>query len=71
MTTGEDSSKFVREAKVIVVDIDPVEHSKDGIQIDRLIVSDVKLFLLSLMKNDIKKTKKTWQDKCLHWKRFS
>ena len=69
MTTGEDSSKFAREAKVIVVDIDPVEHSKDGIQIDRLIVSDIKLFLLSLMKNDIKKTKKTWQDKCLHWKK--
>ena len=41
MTTGEEVDKFARMA-VIVVDIDPVEHSKKSIKIDRLIIADVK-----------------------------
>tara|TARA_S200000501_G_scaffold163003_1_gene153631 strand:+ start:1846 stop:3630 length:1785 start_codon:yes stop_codon:yes gene_type:complete len=69
MTTGEDCQKFAREAKVIVVDIDPIEHSKDGIRIDRLVISDLSIFLLSLIKEKIKKTNLTWQNKCLHWKK--
>jgi acetolactate synthase-1/2/3 large subunit len=67
MTTGE-SCKFVRDAKVIVVDIDRVEHSKDNVKIDRLVISDVKLFLTSLTAEGIKKTDRKWQNKCLHWK---
>ena len=49
MTTDSDCSKFAREAKVVVVDIDRVEHSKNIINIDRLIIADVKKFLTSLM----------------------
>ena len=67
MTTGE-SCKFVRDAKVIVVDIDRVEHSKDNVKIDRLVISDVKKFLTSLTAEGIKKADTKWQNKCLHWK---
>ena len=69
MTTGEEGNKFAREAKVIVVDIDRVEHSKEGIAIDRLIIADVKIFLNVLMGNNIKKVSNEWRNKCLHWKK--
>ena len=42
MTTGEDFQKFAREAKIIIVDIDSVEHSKESIEIDKLIIADLK-----------------------------
>ena len=70
MTTGEEGHKFAREAKVIVVDIDPVEHSKNTIDIDRLIVADVKKFLTALMHNYGEKVNEDWRDKCLHWKQI-
>jgi len=67
MTTGE-LCKFARGAKVVVVDIDPIEHSKHAIKIDRLVVSDVKDVLLELVKQDIQETSQSWRNKCLHWK---
>ena len=68
MTTGADKNKFARDAKIIVVDIDEVEHTKNTTNIDRLIIADVKKFLLLLMLEDIKKTNKEWLSKCKHWK---
>jgi acetolactate synthase I/II/III large subunit len=68
MTTGEELQKFAREAKVIVVDIDEVEHSKETIKIDRLIIADVKKTLMELIKNDEKKSINSWIEKCSHWK---
>ena len=70
MTTDSDCSKFARAAKVVVVDIDSVEHSKNIINIDRLIVADVKKFFEYLMSEDIKDTSVEWQNKCLHWKQI-
>ena len=67
MTTGE-SCKFAREAKVVVVDIDSVEHSKNNVNIDRLIIADVKKFLISFMKEDLNEANNEWRAKCLHWK---
>ena len=67
MTTGE-SCKFAREAKVVVVDIDRVEHSKNNVNIDRLIIADVKKFLISFMKEDLNEANNEWRAKCLHWK---
>lgn len=74
-TTGSETDQFVREGKVIAVDIDKVEHSKHGVKLDRLILADAKSFLSSLKKavdeidtdtfnNDLK----WWNDKCAHWK---
>lgn len=68
MTTGPDLSKFAREAKIIVVDIDRVEHSKNSDKIDYLIIADVKKILISLMDKEVKKTGKDWLSKCLQWK---
>ena len=70
MTTGSDSDKFAREAKVVVVDIDPVEHSKNTVKIDRLIIADVKKLLTSLMDADVKEASEEWRNKCLHWKQI-
>ena len=70
MTTDSDCSKFARAAKVVVVDIDRLEHSKNIINIDHLIIADVKIFLTSLMDEDVKEADEEWQNKCLHWKQI-
>lgn len=68
VTTGPDYENFARAAKVIVVDIDRVEHSKNTIKIDRLIISDVKKILIALMEKSVRIASNEWQKKCLHWK---
>lgn len=68
VTTGPDYASFARAAKIVVVDIDRVEHSKKTVRIDRLIVADVKKFLAALMGEDIRPASDKWQNKCLHWK---
>jgi acetolactate synthase I/II/III large subunit len=67
MTTGE-FCKFGRKAKIVVVDIDPVEHSKNGANIDHLVISDIKFFLTLIVNEKIKETEKKWIRKCMHWK---
>jgi acetolactate synthase-1/2/3 large subunit len=69
VTTGPDYHQFARAAKIIVVDIDPVEHTKKTVRIDRLIVADVRLFLSALLQADARATSDTWREKCLHWKK--
>lgn len=69
VTTGPDYDNFARAAKVIVVDIDRVEHSKKTVKIDRLIISDVKKFLVSLIEEDFRSASDKWQNKCIHWKK--
>lgn len=66
--TGSEYEKFARAAKIVVVDIDPIEHSKNTIRIDKLIVSDVKGFLASIIKENIHGASEKWINKCLHWK---
>lgn len=69
MTTGSEYCKFARDAKIAVVDIDKVEHSKNTINIDRLIISDLKLLLKALLKESgLSQVKFKWQNKCIHWK---
>jgi len=70
VNTGSDYENFARAAKVIVVDIDGVEHSKNTVRIDRLIIADVKKFLIALMEKDICRTNEEWQRQCLHWKKI-
>lgn len=68
LTTGSDYCKFARSAKVTVVDIDPVEHSKEGIRIERLVTADLHLFLDALVKQPVKRVSQAWVEKCMHWK---
>jgi acetolactate synthase-1/2/3 large subunit len=70
MTTGPDYENFARASKVIVVDIDKTEHSKNTVRIDHLIVSDVKKFLVTLMQAGINEASDQWRNKCLHWKQM-
>ena len=70
MLTDSQYQKFARDAKLIVVDIDQIEHSKDTVKIDRLILSDAKYFINALLKEEIPETSKEWQDKCRHWKQI-
>lgn len=65
---GYEYEMFAREAKKVVVDIDPIEHQKKTIHIDLFINADAKEFLkrLTLKKApDIKE----WIDRCLGWKK--
>lgn len=68
MTVGNAPEKFARAAKVAVVDIDPNEHGKGTVRIDRLIQADAGDFLDKLSQCEIKETDKAWQEKCRHWK---
>jgi acetolactate synthase I/II/III large subunit len=67
MTVGE-TCKFAREAAVVVIDIDPVEHSKGSVNIDRFINSDVKDFLINMNNEEAVPTNSQWVEKCKHWK---
>ena len=67
-TTGYEYEKFAREAKVIVVDIDAVEHQKQTVKIDKFVLSDARAFfehMLSVSYLSID----AWREKCAHWKK--
>lgn len=66
--TGPERDQFAREAKVIVVDIDEVEHSKQGVHIDRFLHCDAGYFLDKINSLSIKKAEPWWINKCQHWK---
>ncbi|RKJ41994.1 thiamine pyrophosphate-binding protein [Acutalibacter sp. 1XD8-33] len=67
-TTGPEREKFARSAKVIVVDIDAVEHSKKGVRIDRFIHGDAKDFLEKMNGMETHAVSQSWLDQCRHWK---
>jgi acetolactate synthase-1/2/3 large subunit len=69
ITTGADYCKFAREAKIVVIDIDRLEHTKETIKIDKFIKADVFKLLEQLLLRKIKVTNNIWIDKCLHWKK--
>lgn len=66
-TTGHEYSTFAREAKIIVVDIDPVEHKKNTIRIDLFINADAKKFLQKIPSVKTSKIEE-WTKKCQEWK---
>lgn len=66
--TGPSRNEFAREAVKVVVDIDPIEHKKAGINIDRFIHSDAKKFFEDLLDLDLPETSREWVSKCNHWK---
>ncbi len=69
---GHEYKLFAREAKVIVVDIDPQEHKKKTIHIDKFIQADAGSFIEGLRRclgKEKVSAPKAWLDKCLAWKR--
>lgn len=66
-TTGTPE-QFARDAKIVVVDIDDVEHTKKGVNIDIFIKADVREFLDELLQCELDTVKNEWILKCFHWK---
>ncbi len=67
-TTGYEYEKFAREAKVIVVDIDAVEHQKQTVKIDKFVLSDAGAFF-EQMQGVSRLLIDAWREKCAHWKK--
>ena len=68
LNTGVDFCKFAREAIVAVVDIDPIEHSKDTIKIDYFIEADIGQFLDKISSIELSQNNGEWVEKCIRWK---
>jgi acetolactate synthase I/II/III large subunit len=64
---GYDYKQFAREAKIAVVDIDPLEHKKKTINVDLFINADAKKFLGDFQPQDFSGFGE-WQKQCLAWK---
>jgi acetolactate synthase-1/2/3 large subunit len=69
-STGVDFCDFARDAQIVVVDIDPVEHSKNGVKIDQILEIDVKVLLSKLNNLEFSCNTSEWVEKCLHWKKI-
>jgi acetolactate synthase-1/2/3 large subunit len=73
-TTGQDFPAFARGAKKVVVDINPVEHSKKTIEIDLFVQSNLKNFLESMHFVLINFTQnynqQAWAETCQKWKKM-
>jgi acetolactate synthase-1/2/3 large subunit len=65
--TGYRYDTFAREAKIVAIDIDPIEHQKSTIKVDTIIESDILDFLNSNMDLDYV-CDKEWVEKCNRWK---
>lgn len=67
-STGHEYEKFAREATIVVVDIDPVEHKKNTVRIDNFIHADAKQFLCKINACAPSVLQTVWIEKCRHWK---
>ncbi len=67
-STGHEYSAFAREAKIVVIDIDPVEHKKNTVRIDLFINSDAKQFFNQIVKVDFRAAEQ-WVQKCQDWRK--
>jgi len=66
---GQNYEAFAREAKVVVIDIDPIEHQKKTIRIDLFINSDAKRFFEEYKKNGVYSGFWVgWAKTCRKWK---
>ncbi len=68
-STGHQYETFGREAKVIVLDVDPSEHQKKTVSIDQFIHGNVKEFFSNFPKST-EQSSAIWARKCRHWKKI-
>lgn len=68
-STGVDYCDFARDAQIVVVDIDPIEHKKKSIRIDHFVHADLKNFLKLLNESQLQANTDEWVSSCLHWKK--
>jgi acetolactate synthase-1/2/3 large subunit len=67
-STGHEYDKFARAARIVVVDIDPIEHRKGTVRIDLFINADAKKFLRKAQGLTGRDTS-AWVARCQEWKR--
>lgn len=67
-TTGYEYEKFAREAKIVVVDIDEVEHQKQTVRIDEFVKADAKSFFEVMNTTITRLNIDDWRAHCAHWK---
>jgi acetolactate synthase-1/2/3 large subunit len=67
-STGHEYKNFAPQAKLVVVDIDPIEHEKGTVKIDRFIHADAKLFLAQMNERFAIPMWGEWVDRCHRWK---
>ena len=69
--TGYNYKTFAREAKVVVVDIDKEEHSKDTVKIDHFIHEDLNYFIehSRCLHREVYASVPDWQEQCQTWKK--
>lgn len=65
---GFEPDAFAREAKVVIVDIDEVEHKKPLVKYDKLIIADAKDFLQQLAIIELPRYEQ-WLSKTNEWKK--
>ncbi len=65
---GFEPELFAREAKVVIVDIDEIEHKKPLVKFDKLIIADAKDFLQQLTQIELPKYEQ-WLEKTNEWKK--
>jgi acetolactate synthase I/II/III large subunit len=68
VVTGDDRSKFGRDAKVIMIDIDRSEASKKTINIDHFVHADLSAFLDQINCVEFSLDLKSWILQCQLWK---
>ena len=66
--TGFEYNLFAREARLVVVDIDPDEHRKNTVKIDQFIHADVAAFFSSLSPPPPKEDWIGWGEICRKWR---
>ena len=67
-STGHEYQNFAREATLAVVDIDPQEHTKKTVRIDRFIHSDAACFLNQMLGTSIECNYSDWVSHCQKWR---
>jgi acetolactate synthase-1/2/3 large subunit len=67
-TTGFEYNLFVRSGKLVVIDIDEIEHQKNTVSIDYFIHADIADVLRDLDLGTYL-TRESWTSKCNHWKK--
>lgn len=66
-STGHEYHTFAREAKIVIVDIDAVEHQKNTVRVDYFINADARRFLEQLrLPGPLDFS--AWSETCLRWK---
>lgn len=68
--TSTDFDKFAPNAKIDIVDIDSLEHTKSEVSYKVFINADAKCFMDLLLTKELRSVNKYWIDKCKHWKQI-